>query len=204
MNANQIQTLAPHCPHDRAEQLAACLPGILAKYKIDTPIRIAHFLAQTCHESQGYTHFEENLNYSAKGLRTLFPKYFVTANVNDYAGHPEKIANRIYANRMRNGDEASGDGYKYRGRGMIQLTGKGNYAALTAASGHDVTQDPDWLATAEGAAESAAWYWTRLRNINAAADRDDILAVTKLVNGGTLGLDERKKLLDTAKKIFVA
>lgn len=200
IEASQISKISPTCKPDISEGLAQCLPAILEKYAIDTALRVAHFLAQTAHESEGFTHFMENLNYSASGLASTFPKYFHTVSPAAYARNPEKIANHVYANRMGNGNEASGDGWKFRGRGMIQLTGRDNYAAFSKGSGKDAIQDPDFLSSIEGAAESAAWYW-RERDINKPADADDVVEVTKLINGGTLGLDERKRLLVIAKLV---
>jgi putative chitinase len=200
IEASQILSLCPTCKPDEANSLAECLPAIFEKYAIDTPLRVAHFLAQTAHESEGYTHFSENLNYSASGLQNTFPKYFRQVSPAAYARNPEKIANHVYADRMGNGSEASGDGWKFRGRGMIQLTGRENYTSFSKDCGKDCTEDPDFLTTPEGAAESAAWYWKQ-RDINKPADVDDVVAVTRLINGGTLGLDERKALLAKAKVI---
>jgi len=200
IEASQILAISPNCKPDLADGLAQCLPAVLEKYAITTPLRVAHFLAQTAHESDGFTHFEENLNYSEAGLENTFPKEFRTVRAADYARNPEKIANRVYANRMGNGDEASGDGWKFRGRGLIQLTGHENYEAFSKHSGKDAIQDPDLLSTVEGAAESAAWYWLE-RDINKPADEDEVVTVTKLINGGTLGLDERKQLLEIAKRV---
>ena len=200
IDAKQLLMIATACKKEVAGGLAQCLPEILEKYAITTPLRVAHFLAQTAHESAGFTRFGENLNYSASGLKNTWPDRFRLANPNRYAHHPELIASHVYANRMGNGDEASGDGWKFRGRGMIQLTGRDNYAAFSKHSGKDAIQDPDLLSTVEGAAESAAWYWLE-RHINNAADEDDVVTVTKLINGGTLGLDERKRLLVIAKRV---
>ncbi|MCX7109916.1 MAG: glycoside hydrolase family 19 protein [Proteobacteria bacterium] len=200
IEASQLLTICPACKPDVADGLAQCLPGVLEKYAIDTPLRVAHFLAQTGHESAGFREFVENLNYSASGLQGTFPKYFHQVSTAAYAHNPEKIANHVYADRMGNGNEASGDGWKFRGRGMIQLTGRENYTAFSKHSGKDAIQDPDFLSTPEGAAESAAWYWLE-RNINKPADADDVVEVTKLINGGTLGLDERKALLVKAKEV---
>lgn len=167
---------------------------IFPKYGIDTPARIAGFVAQCGHESVNFTVLEENLNYKAATLEKLFAKYFSKAgrNAADYAMKPEKIANVIYASRMGNGDTASGDGYKFRGRGIIQLTGRENYTNF----GKSINKTPEevitYLGTIEGALESACWYWGT-RQINEACDANDIVKMTKLVNGGVIGLDERKK-----------
>jgi putative chitinase len=175
-------------------------PGTMKKamefYKL-TPVRAAHFFAQTAHETGGYKAFSENLNYSAKGLLGIFKKYFPTeALAVQYERKPEKIANRVYADRMGNGNEASGDGWKYRGRGALQLTGKANYEAFAKFLGNDeVVTDPDTVAT-KYAFESAMFFFERNKlwaicdkGINDAA----ILELTKRINGGTHGLEDRKE-----------
>jgi putative chitinase len=175
-------------------------PGTMKKamefYKL-TPVRAAHFFAQTAHETGGYKAFSENLNYGAKGLLGIFKKYFPTeALAVQYERKPEKIANRVYADRMGNGNEASGDGWKYRGRGALQLTGKANYEAFAKFLGNDeVVTDPDTVAT-KYAFESAMFFFERNKlwaicdkGINDAA----ILELTKRINGGTHGLEDRKE-----------
>ena len=174
-------------------------PGTLkaaANYYKLNKNRAAHFFAQTAHESGGFKAFSENLNYSAQGLMGIFKKYFPTqALANAYARQPQKIANRVYANRMGNGDEASGDGWKFRGRGALQLTGKSNYQAFADYVGRpDVMTNPD-LVAGELCFESALWFFDRNKlwsicdqGVNDAA----ILALTKRINGGTHGLDDRK------------
>ena len=160
-----------------------------------TPIRAAHFFAQTSHETGGFKAFSENLNYSAQGLQGIFGKYFPGTLEESYARQPEKIANRVYASRMGNGDEASGDGWKYRGRGALQLTGKANYEAFAKYLGNnEVLENPDLVAT-KFAFESAMFFFERNKlwticdqGINDAA----ILALTKRINGGTHGLEDRK------------
>lgn len=177
---------------------------VLPKYGIDTKLRLAHFIAQTGHESGGYTVLKENLNYSADGLQKIFKKYFPDAGTAEkYARKPEMIANRVYASRLGNGPEASGEGYKYRGRGILQLTGKENYAKLSAAlnKGDELIKNPDLVSEPEYALYSACWYW-KSRNINAAADRDDVEAVTKLVNGGLIGIEDRKEKTKKLKEII--
>ncbi len=172
----------------------------LPKAQITPPLCVAHFMAQTAHESAGYSQLSENLNYSASALSSLFAKYFVGMDVNSYARQPEKIANRIYANRMGNGDEQSGDGWAYRGRGIIQLTGKANYQAFSQDWGVDVVSQPDLVATDPVlAVASGCWYWQK-RNINAAAQADDLTKVTQLINGGTNGIEDRAHLLGIAKQ----
>lgn len=167
---------------------------IFPKYGIDTPNRIAGFCAQCGHESLNFTVLEENLNYKAATLEKLFAKYFSKAgrNAAEYEKKPEKIANVIYASRMGNGDTASGEGYKFRGRGIIQLTGKDNYTNFGKSIGKTPDEVVEYVKTLDGALESACWYWNS-RNLNAACDANDIVKMTKLVNGGTIGLDDRKK-----------
>jgi putative chitinase len=165
----------------------------IAKFKIDTPIEVAHFLAQCGHESGGFKLVQENLNYGAKGLLGIFKKYFPTeAKALQYERKPEKIANLVYGSRMGNGPEASGDGYKFRGRGYIQLTGKDNYTAFGKAINEDITANPDLVAT-KYPLLSAAWFFQRC--LDKCKDDTDasVIAVTKCVNGGTIGLDDRRK-----------
>lgn len=157
---------------------------------IESPSRIAGFLAQTSHESGKYKFLTENLNYSDKGLLKTFPKYFNESNVMEYARKPEAIANRVYANRMGNGDEASGDGWRYCGRGLIQLTGKNNYQAFANSEQMNIEEVPDYLITYVGAVRSALWFWNK-NNLNDTADAGDLLIMTKKINGGTHGLAER-------------
>lgn len=157
---------------------------------IENPNRIAGFLAQTSHESGKYKFLTENLNYSDKGLLKTFPKYFNESNVMDYARKPEAIANRVYANRMGNGDEASGDGWKYCGRGLIQLTGKNNYQAFADSENMNIEEVPEFLTSYIGAVRSALWFWNK-NNLNVTADAGDLLMMTKKINGGTHGLAER-------------
>jgi putative chitinase len=167
---------------------------ILPKYEINTPNRVAGFFAQCGHESAGFKVLEENLHYRAETLDKIFPKYFKNAgrDANAYAKQPEKIANVVYASRMGNGDTASGDGYRFRGRGVIQLTGRDNYTNFGKTIGMTAEQVIDYVTTKKGALESACWYWNS-RNINAACDADDITKMTKLINGGTIGLEDRTK-----------
>ncbi len=183
-------------PADADRHLDAMVPAMLLE-GMDTPMRIAHFLAQVLHESGRLSVVEENLNYSAERLRVIFPRHF--RDIDDaraYARQPERIANRVYRNRMGNGDEASGDGYRYRGRGLIQLTGKHNYRAFAEWSGEDVVSDPDSVAR-QYAALSAVYYWSS-RHLNALADVDDMTTITKRINGGLNGLEDRIQLLDRA------
>jgi len=177
------------------------LTKILPKYGIDTDLREAAFIAQCGHESGGWRIFEENLNYSAKGLNTVFPKYFVRAGIdaNLYAKNPEKIANLVYANRMGNGGPDTGDGFRFRGRGPIQLTGRSNYTAFNAAFGADVINNPDLCSQDKDVSlSSAVWFWNT-NNLNSFADVQDIKGMTRRINGGYIGLDDR---IDVYEKIL--
>ncbi len=172
------------------------------KYEINTPNRIAGFLAQCGHESSDFTKLRENLNYSANGLLVTFKKYFPdTATAAKYQRKPEMIANRVYANRLGNGPESSGDGWKYRGRGAIQLTGKNNYASFAAYIGKTLEEVVPYLETLEGAVESACWFW-KTNGLNAFCDKDDIEGMTKRINGGFNGLADRKQHYEKAKQIL--
>jgi predicted chitinase len=188
---------------DDAEQYIDALEQILPRYGIaDSRGRLAHFFAQVLHESGCMRYDMENLNYSAKALRAVFGKYFRTdAEANACARQPEKIANRVYCNRMGNGSEASGDGWKYRGRGLIQLTGKNNYKEFARWVGDErVIDDPDLVST-EYAVHSAVFFWDK-NNLNAIADKDDIVRLTTRVNGGLNGLTHRKELLNKANGLL--
>jgi putative chitinase len=172
------------------------IPGVMEKFQINTPLRLSHFLSQCGHESGGFKAVNENLNYGAKGLMTTFKKYFPTeALAKQYERKPELIASKVYGGRMGNGVEATKEGWKFRGRGYIQLTGKDNYKAFDAVVTENILENPDLVAT-KYPLLSAAWYWNS-RKINATADLgagDDVVTkVTKLVNGGTIGLEDRKK-----------
>lgn len=165
---------------------------VLPRYNITTVERVAAFLAQCGHESVDFTVLKENLNYSAEGLSKVFPKRFPTvAAAQPYNRQPEKIANRIYADRMGNGPEASGDGFKFRGRGAIQLTGKENYSKFAASVGKTLDEAVAYCETLEGAIESACWFWNT-NKLNDIADKNDIVTLTKRINGGTIGLEDRK------------
>ena len=170
------------------------LNTIIEKYGGNTPVRMAHFLAQCAHESATFSVMRENLNYSAKGLQSIFGKYFPNeALIKQYERQPEKIANRVYANRMGNGDEASGDGWRFRGRGYIQLTGKDNYKAFSTSIGEDCVANPDLVATKYPLA--SAGFFFQKNNLWAICDggatEDVVTKVTKRVNGGTHGLPDR-------------
>ncbi len=187
-----ISKLKGHVP----DAVIAQIPEVMDKFQINTPLRLCHFLAQCGHESGNFKAVNENLNYGAKGLRGIFPKYFPTdALAAEYERKPEKIANKIYGGRMGNGPEATGEGYKYRGRGYIQLTGKDNYSAFDKVVTEDITANPDLVAT-KYPLLSAAWFWNS-RKLNELADKGatdaDVTAITKKVNGGTIGLPDRIK-----------
>ena len=176
----------------------------LPQYNIDDIARVAAFIAQCAHESGGFTIMEENLNYSAPGLRKIFGKYFPTDDIaNQYARKPEKIANRVYANRMGNGDESTGDGWKFRGRGLIQLTGRSNYTRCSQAFFDDSTlvDNPDILTQPYYALNSACWFWNS-NNLNALADVQDIKMLTKRINGGFIGLEDRIKHYNHAIEVL--
>jgi putative chitinase len=176
-----------------ADHWYKALCEILPDYDIDSVERVAAFLAQTAHESGGYRAIKENLNYKAVSLNKVWPKYFPTMDIaNQYANQPEKIANRAYANRMGNGPEESGDGWKFCGRGLIQLTGKDNYTRYAQSLEISLDEASEHLTTFEGCVQSAAWFW-EANNLNQYADKGDILMLTKRINGGTLGLEDRQK-----------
>ena len=183
------------------QQYVEYLNDVMEFYEINNKQRIAMFLAQVGHESGGLRTIKENLNYSADRLKVIFPKYFRGVDTAPFAKNPEKIANRVYASRMGNGDEASGDGYRYCGRGLIQLTGKSNYQAFAADMGWSLEDATAWLAEPEGACWSAGWFWDS-RELNQWADKGDILTVTKKINGGTIGLEDRKSHYEAALEIF--
>jgi putative chitinase len=202
------EQIKKHYPNSKDNVVAALvdsLDNLAEKYGINTPLRLSHFLAQTAHESGGFRLIEENLNYSADSLNKVFPKYFKNAgrDANEYNRQPEKIANVVYASRMGNGDTASGDGFRFRGRGLIQLTGRSNYTNLSKDIGVSVEETVAYLGTPEGAVESAAWFWSK-NGLNALADKDDVVAVTKKINGGTIGLDDRKKHTEEFKELLDA
>jgi putative chitinase len=172
------------------------IPDTVNKFQINTPLRLAHFLAQCGHESGGFRATQENLNYSVKGLNVIFKKYFPTeAAAAAYARNPQKIANKVYGSRMGNGDEGSGDGYKFRGRGYIQLTGRTNYTAFGKSINEDVVSNPD-MVSGKYALLSAAWFWSN-NGLNKLADGGAtdlvVTSITKKVNGGTNGLADRIK-----------
>jgi putative chitinase len=187
----KLEKLKGHVP----DAVIAQIPGIITKFNCNTPLRLAHFLAQCGHESGNFKAVSENLNYSAKGLLGTFGKYFNATTAAQYERKPEMIASRVYGNRMGNGDEASKEGFKFRGRGYIQLTGKSNYTAFTKFIGEDCVANPDLVATKYPLASAAFFFDSnKLWSIcDKGATDADVTAVTKRVNGGTIGLADRIK-----------
>lgn len=201
---DQILAAVPITDRNRIDDFVKTFNEWSERFDIDTPFRIAHFCAQCWCESGALKAFEENMNYSETRLLQRFPKYFNVGNVHYYAHNPEKIANRVYANRMGNGSEGSGDGWRYRGRGCFQLTGYSNYKAYSESEFcvGDLLRHPEWLAKSPGAYKSAMWYWWKNR-CNTLADKDDVRGVTKKVNGGYNGLADRTEYLRKFKKVFL-
>lgn len=202
LTQSQLAQIIPGNPYvtEWYEALSICLPD----YEINTSKRIAAFLAQCAHESGGFKFLKENLNYKWQSLRKVFPKYFPTDDLaKAYEKKQEMIANRVYASRMGNGDEQSGDGWRYCGRGLIQLTGKNNYQAFADSIETPVEDIPEYLATFEGAVQSACWFWES-NNLNQWADRGDIEMLTKRINGGTIGLEDRIKHYNHALHVMGA
>ena len=194
LTLDQLKQLLPKNPY--VDYWHRALIQLLPDYEINTKERIAGFVAQCAHESGNFMVLTENLNYRWQSLRKIFPKYFPTDELaQQYANQPNKqeaIANRIYANRMGNGPEESGDGFRYRGRGLIQLTGKENYSWFAASLEITVEEAAEYLETFEGAAQSACWFW-ETNNLNRFADVGDIKGLTKAINGGYIGLEDRIK-----------
>lgn len=200
LKIEQLKQIIPKNPY--VEHWYNALSKLLPDYGINTPERMAAFLAQCAHESGDFKFIKENLNYRAPSLRKTFGKYFPTDEIaQQYANKPEKIANRVYANRMGNGPEESGDGYRYCGRGLIQLTGKENYFWFAASLQITPEEASEYMETFEGAAQSACWFW-ETNNLNQWADAKDILTLTKRINGGTIGLEDRKRHFEHALHIF--
>lgn len=194
LTLDQLRQLLPKNPY--VEHWHKALAELLPDYEINTPQRIAAFIAQCAHESGGFTTLKENLNYRAETLRKIFPKYFPTDEMaKQYASMPNKqeaIANLVYGNRMGNGGPETGDGWRYCGRGLIQLTGKNNYQSFADSIETPVEQIPEYLATFEGATQSACWFW-ETNNLNKWADASDIKELTRSINGGYIGLEDRIK-----------
>lgn len=202
------------------EHLAACIPGntkvdqwytalceILPKYDINTSRRVAHFISQCAHESNNFRNLEENLNYSADALTKVFGRYFGAPpkrNAADFARNPEKIANYVYQDEFRQakmGNVNPGDGWKFRGRGLKQLTGRDNYTRFGKSIGMTAEQAADYVATEKGAIESAGWFWDT-NKLNVIADTDNVVLMTKRINGGNIGLDDRQQRYNKAIQIL--
>ena len=199
----QLKQLLPKNPY--ISHWHKALEQLFPDYEINTPQRMAAFIAQCAHESGSFMFLTENLNYRWQSLRKVFPKYFPTDELaQDYANRPNKqeaIANRIYASRMGNGPEESGDGWRFRGRGLIQLTGRHNYTWFAASLEITPEEATEYLTTFEGAAQSACWFW-ETNKLNQWADKGDILTLTKRINGGTIGLDDRIKHYEHALHVL--
>ena len=192
---------------DDADNWYDALCELLPKYGITTERRVAHFLSQCAHESGGFKRLEENLNYSAKSLRAVFGRYFgdaPKANADEYARNPEMIANRVYNDAYRKykmGNTQEGDGWRFRGRGLKQLTGRDNYTRFGASIGMSAEEAAEYVATPAGAIESACWFWDT-NNLNSIADTDDVVKMTKKINGGNIGLEDRQKRYTHALKVL--
>jgi putative chitinase len=202
LTEHQLSQIIPSNRHvpEWYEVLAQCLPD----YDINTKTRIAAFLAQCAHESGEFKLIKENLNYKSETLMRIWPRLYPTKDIADqYAHKPEMIANRSYGGRMGNGPESTGDGYRFCGRGLIQITGKNNYQAFADSLEMNVNDVPAYMATFEGAVQSACWFWES-NNLNHWADIGDIATLTKKINGGTIGLDDRTKRYQHALQILGA
>jgi putative chitinase len=196
MTIDQIIQIMSRCPKDWAEAIVNVTP----QFDIDTPLRLSAFIAQVAHESSELTRVEENLNYSAERLVVVFPKYFPTADTAiAFHRNSEMIANKVYGGRMGNTEE--GDGWKFRGRGPIQLTGRENYTLCGNAIKRNLTEDPELLLHPLAGIESACWFWNS-KNLNTLADHGDFKTITKRINGGYIGLEEREKYYGKAKHIL--
>ena len=213
ISESQVRRIMPKAKNENVKAFVAAFNKYSEQFEINTKMRAAHFIGQCAWESGEINAVEENLNYSADGLRKTFPRYFPTAELAaSYARKPVQIANRVYANRMGNGNEASGDGWKYKGRGIIMLTGKNNYRAYQN-SGYcvgDLLSHPEWLAQYPGALKSAMWFW-KANGLNALADRDDgskitgdkiCEQITRRINGGYSHLAQRQYYTRIAKKVL--
>lgn len=198
VQVGHILQIAPKCPPAWADALTQAMP----LHNINTPERVAHFLAQCAHESAGFTVFEERLMYSAERLMAVWPDRFHSiAEAHPYARNPTALANHVYANRLGNGNEASGDGYRFRGRGCIQITGRTNYQAAGLAVERDLGRFPDDAAAPYVAALIAGWFW-QTRGLNVLADANDVQQITRRINGGLNGLDDRQAYLGRARRVL--
>lgn len=198
---SQLTTITNNVmPKNGISKYAMTMVETFKNFELNTVNRIAGFLAQTGHESGRFNRIEENLNYSAERLQVVFKKYFPTEELaKKYANDKRSIANRVYGGRLGNGPELTGDGWKYRGRGLIQLTGKNNYSSCAKDMGLDIIDNPDLLLLPEIAVLASIWFWDK-NQINRACDADDIVLMTRMVQGGRLGLEERKKYYEAFKK----
>ena len=202
ITAAHIKQVLPQCRD--ANAWAYELQKVLPEYGIDTPAREAAFLAQVGHESAHFTRLVEGLSYSVRGLRTTWPGRFPDdASAAPYARNPQRLANFVYADRLGNGPFESGDGWKYRGRGLIQITGKANYLELEKATGAKYAQHPEMLERPPDAARSAAWFW-QSRGLNELADKGRFSAITKKINGGGTGHEDRLRLWRLAQEVLGA
>lgn len=192
---NVVKAMVPK----EADIYGPIMETVLSNYSITTPLRVAHFLAQVMHESGNFKYLEENLNYNKEALLRVFSKYFTPALAEKCHRNPVTIANIVYSNRMGNGDIDSGDGWRYRGRGLIQLTGRTNYVCFSNAVNMDIVTNPDTLVVPELAVESACWYW-ETHELNELADNDDIVGITRRINGGTHGIQQRTNNLSRIKQ----
>lgn len=199
----QLLQAVPALYKPRLDSFVATFNMWAVHFGIDTPLRVVHYLAQVFHESAYLKSTEENLNYSAEALLRVWPKHFNMSNVDFYAHNPQRIANRAYANRMGNGSEASGDGYRYRGRGFIGTTGKANYQAYAESEWcvGDLMSHPEWLAKSPGDQKSSMFFWLQ-NDCNRFADADDVKGLTKRINGGLNGYDSRLALTEKFKEVF--
>lgn len=201
LTAPQLQAAMPKITPENVTRFLGPINDVISKYQIDTAQRLSCFLAQLAHESVSLSRMEEGLSYSsADRLCRIFPKHFPTQeSALPYVRQPEKLANKVYANRMGNGDTTSGDGYRYRGRGPMQLTGKSNYAWFARETGADAVNNPDLVKQPDVGMLSAGWFWN-VRALNPLADAGDMLAITRKINGGTNGLEDRLHNWTLAKK----
>ncbi len=200
MDPGVIRAIAPKAPDSIVAGVCASMGKVIAYADLTSDLRLAHFLGQLAHESAGFTSVEENLNYRAERIRQVWPRRFASvAAAQPYASSAEKLANKVYASRMGNGPESSGDGWRYRGRGLIMTTGKEGYTRLSERLGVDFIANPDLLKDFPYAILSAADFW-KSRNLNSFADHDDVVTITKRINGGTIGLADRKTYLARAKR----
>ena len=203
LNPDQLREIVPALGVEDAESMASALNPVLREAQIDTPLRQAAFMAQLAYETQGFSRFIENLFYRADRLLEVFGRYFTADEAQKYARQPEKIANRVYANRLGNGDEGSGDGWRYRGRGFIQITGKDNYSEAGKSLNLDLVGKPELAADLKVGARIAGWYWTKY-GLNSYADNRQFDTITKKINGGLNGLYERQAYYKKAKEVLQA